>query len=284
MEILEQQFPEPSILPAPCAMRFISLLIEEFADEWANKWMMHFRWYRAGSDCDSEAYSRKIAVEMKSGAAVGGEGLEEEVSSMAAFFKERMLGRGFTVGSNEVTAPVIERSYMDAIALLNTHLQARAFLLGGRPCMADFGLSGQLYQCFQDVTAGELMRLHAPYVALWAERMVSPCIEPGATFESWATLSDTLEPFLSTQVQMFLQWSDANARALSSKQKDMSIELRDAQVWKQSVGGPQKYHGKALKEIRHKYGKVNSDNQLCAVMQRCGCHTFLCDPSQASKL
>ena len=102
MEILEKKIPEPSIIPSPCAVQFVSLLIEEFADEWANKWMMHFRWYRIGSEHDSEAYSRKIAVEMKSGAAVGSEELEDDLSSMAEFFKQRMLGRGFTVGSNEV--------------------------------------------------------------------------------------------------------------------------------------------------------------------------------------
>ena len=57
-----------------------------------------------------------------------------------------MLERGFTVGSNSVTAPFIEQSFLHSIELLETHLSVRSFLLGGAPSMADFGLAAQLYQ------------------------------------------------------------------------------------------------------------------------------------------
>ena len=122
------------------------------------------------------------------------EDLEAQLRSLAAGFQERMLDRGFTVGSNSVTAPVIEHSFLRSIELLETHLSGRSFLLGGSPSMADFGLAAQLYQmlcvslppcvnqqiaslseqplcaaqlsdaCVQDPTAGELMRLHTPEV------------------------------------------------------------------------------------------------------------------------
>ena len=113
---------------------------------------------------DYAAYTRKIAVEMASGAAPGAAGLEDKVSKAAAFFQDRMLDRGFTVGSNAVTAPLIERTFMDFLLLLNAHLEAgsittgvtagattgagagRPYVLGRSPCMADFGLAGQLYQ------------------------------------------------------------------------------------------------------------------------------------------
>ena len=73
------------------------------------------------------------------------------------------------MGSNSHTAAIIEQSFLDSIRLLNEHLKARPYLFGRCPSLADFGLWGQLYQCFQDVLAGELLRLHAPHVALWCE-------------------------------------------------------------------------------------------------------------------
>lgn len=73
------------------------------------------------------------------------------------------------VGSNSSTAPIIEQSFLDSIQLLELHLKARPYLFGGCPSLADFGLWGQLYQCFSDVLAGELIRLHAPKLALWCE-------------------------------------------------------------------------------------------------------------------
>src|ERR1700729_1778680 len=42
---MEKLFPEPSVHPEGAA-GFISALIEEFGDEWGNKWMFHYRWTR----------------------------------------------------------------------------------------------------------------------------------------------------------------------------------------------------------------------------------------------
>ncbi len=46
IESLEARVPEPSIHPDGGTLRFLSELIEEFADEWGNKWMFHYRWAR----------------------------------------------------------------------------------------------------------------------------------------------------------------------------------------------------------------------------------------------
>jgi len=46
IERIEKDHPEPSIHPADPAAKFISALLEEFGDEWGNKWMFHYRWAR----------------------------------------------------------------------------------------------------------------------------------------------------------------------------------------------------------------------------------------------
>ncbi len=43
---LEKRFPEPSVHPSDPAVAFLSALLEEFGDEWGNKWMFHYRWAR----------------------------------------------------------------------------------------------------------------------------------------------------------------------------------------------------------------------------------------------
>lgn len=278
---METLFPEPSIYPPDSTLRFLSELLEEFADEWGNKWMMHFRWYSRTSEADAASYSRRIATEMKSGAPLGTDGLNDEITQMADFFKSRMQGRGFTVGSNEHTAPIIEQSYLDTITLLDVHLKHRCYLFGHSPCLADFGLAGQLYQCLQDVTAGELMRLHAPNVADWCERMVNPRLVSVGGFEEWGELTETLEVFLRAQVSMFLRWSDANAHAVTRGSKEMSVDL-GGQIWQQSVGGPQRFHAKTLKEIRRKFAAAKTEH-LFDVLGRCGCLELLLDAG-ASKL
>lgn len=274
MEELEKRFPERSIHP-PGLSKFVSELLEEFGDEWGNKWMMHLRWYSSSSALSSEVFARRAAAEFCSGSPDA-----DAMTAMAKSFKERMLQRSFTVGSNASTAPIIEKSYMETLQLLERHLRHRPFLFGASPALADFGLSGQLLQCFGDVLAGELMRMHAPRVALWCEVMANP--QPEGDFEEWTTLAPTLEPLIASQVKLFLRWSDANAKALQSGQKDFVVDLGDGQMWSQSVGGPQRYHAKSLKELRRKFAAVPQAErqELEGLLQRCGCLELLMEPAK----
>ena len=75
------------------------------------------------------------------------------------------------VGSNPTTRPLIEASFKRMLEILDAHLAARPYLLGGRPAMADFGLWGQLYEAATDPTPGALMRASSPNVMAWVQRM-----------------------------------------------------------------------------------------------------------------
>ena len=55
---VEKLHPEPSIHPDEPVAQFISALIEEFGDEWGNKWMFHYRWAR---DVDQISSAGRIA-------------------------------------------------------------------------------------------------------------------------------------------------------------------------------------------------------------------------------
>ena len=124
LETLEARHPEPSIHPEDPALRFLSALLEEFGDEWGNKWMFHYRWAR---EADQRSAARRIAQVMLPDAQ--GEALEGAVGAVTA----RMTSRVWFVGSNAGTAPQIERSFQDAVARLEAHLAARPYLFGARP-------------------------------------------------------------------------------------------------------------------------------------------------------
>jgi len=65
IEQLESLNPEPSIHPPDPVAAFVSALLEEFGDEWGNKWMFHLRWAR---EVDQIAAAGRIA---SSGSSVG---------------------------------------------------------------------------------------------------------------------------------------------------------------------------------------------------------------------
>ncbi len=133
LERFEASRREPSVVPEDPALAFVSALLEEYGDEWANKWMFHYRW-RYQPDIWSTA--ERIACQMMEAQGT------LAVAQARAAVAERMMGRLGFVGSNPGTEPTIEASFKRALALLEAHLQARPYLLGGRPAMADLACGG----------------------------------------------------------------------------------------------------------------------------------------------
>lgn len=261
LERFEASHSEPSVTPADPALAFVSALLEEYGDEWGNKWMFHHRW-RYQPDVWSTA--ERIALQM-----MGAQGTLAVAQARAAV-AERMTRRLGFVGSNTATEPVIKASFARALGLIEAHLASRPYLLGGRPAMADFGLWGQLYEAATDPTPGALMRASAPKVMAWVQRMLSPR-EEGA-FETLDALAPTLEPLLSQEVgALFLPWSAANAAAIGRGDKSFTVNLGEVS-WAQE---PQKYHARSLAEIRAKFAAARGASGLEPLLAKTGCLAIL---------
>ena len=263
IEAVEAAHPQPTIHPPDAALRFLSALLEEFADEWGNKWMFHMRWAR---EVDQVEVSERFA---RAGLPRNGPVDEAKVQELARNIRERMVPRVWFVGANDVTAPQIEQSLADTLALLDAHLAARPYLLGGRPALADFGLWGQIYECSRDPTAGAVVA-KAPSVVAWIERMADA--ETLGDFEEWPALAPTLLPLLRDQVGgLFLPWSVANAAAIAAGEDEFDVTLK-GQRWTQK---PQKYHARSLAALKAKYAACAGDSALDAVLADSGCKEYL---------
>jgi len=257
IEHVEALHPQPSIHPGDAVANFISVLLEEFGDEWGNKWMFHYRWAR---EADQLSAAMRIARSMFPGAD------EAQFDKSVAMVRERMVGRVGFVGSNAQTAPQIEDSFRDAIAILEPHLANRAYLFGGRPAFADFAMWGQLYNAWTDPSPGAIINATSPNLLAWIHRMLWPRAE--GDFESWSSLAPTLTPLLERQVgRLFMPWTVANAAALASGKEEFSVDLA-GRAWTQK---PQKYHAKSLATLREKYNAVGDKTALDKVLESTGC-------------
>jgi glutathione S-transferase len=259
---MEKHYPQPSIDPDDPVTGFLSALIEEFGDEWGNKWMFHYRWAR---DVDQISSAGRIA---RMRAAEAG---EQEHAALAGQIRARMVDRVWFVGSNAVTAPQIEAGFLDMLGLLERHLAARPYLFGGRPALADFGLWGQIYEMWTDPTAGAIIGGGAPHVLDWVQRMLWPKAE--GPFEPWPALQPTLMPILTRQVGgQFMPWTSANEKALGEGKAEFSVTLgentKDERTWTQK---PQKYHARSLGQLRARYADVADKAGLDPVLEAAGC-------------
>jgi len=253
---MEMLFPQPSIRPEGVA-GFISELIEEFGDEWGNKWMFHYRWTREVDQlCSAGRIARMRAPRAN----------EAEYDTLTMQVRTRMAERLWFVGSNTQTAPQIETGFHEMLSLLDRHLTSRPYLFGGRPAYGDFGLWGQLYELWTDPTAGALIEGGAPHVLDWVHRMLWPRAE--GAFEPWPALAPTLLPILKTQVGgKFMPWTLANEKALAEGKDEFSVKLGD-EVWIQK---PQKYHARSLAMLRAKYAVAPDKAALDPILADAGC-------------
>ncbi|MGK2741268.1 glutathione S-transferase family protein [Tepidicaulis sp. LMO-SS28] len=262
IEKMEEKVPDPSIHPDDPVLDFLSALLEEYADEWGNKHMFHYRW---AYEPDQIQTARLIA-EMQAP-----DGDEETVKKVADFVRERMTGRRFFVGSSPETAPLIEASFKEAADLMEAHLEGRNYVMGGRPAFADFGLYAQFYEISTDPTAGAYLKKNCPNIMGWTERMLVGRKAEGA-FEDWDSLKRTLLPFLKEEVgARFLPWSAANASAIDQGKESFTVKLKGGDFTQQ----PQKYHARSLGVLRARYAKSGAKGRLDPVLEATGCLPYL---------
>ena len=221
---IEAGRPKQSATPDDPACQALSLLLEDYADEWLNKAMFLYRW---NSTAAAKASAKRQAEQIFAGYTVdAGDEIEKSIA-------KSMTGRLKLVGISKKTAPIIEASFERFLTLLNAHLEHHLFLFGGHPSVGDFALAGQLIQLLMDEPSAALIREKAPFVAAWCEFMEDP--RPGAPFENFASVSETLLPLIRDEVAVtYVAWADANAQSIAKKRKTIDVSM-DGAEYKQSV-------------------------------------------------
>ncbi len=237
---LESLRPGRSVIPPDPVVRFLDLLLEDYADEWLTKAMFHYRW----------AYPADVA---KGGAILPRwrrtDRPESEAAALGRLVAERQIGRLPVVGSNATTAPVIEASYARLLRLLDTHLERSRFLMGARPGASDFGMYGQLTQLTAfDPTPAALALERAPRVVAWVDLVEELSgLEPAAG--DWLrgdSIPDTLRALLGEVGRVYAPFLLANADALARGADRVECTI-DGRPWVQQ---PFPYQGKCLQWLR----------------------------------
>jgi hypothetical protein len=165
--------------------------------------------------------------------------------------------------------PVIEASFERTARLLERVLSNRAYLFGGRPCLADFGLAGQFAQLLSDPTPGAFLKANASSLVRWVDRMENP--DAQGEFITFAHAADDFAEFLRAEVaSVYLPWMAANADAVA---EDGLVRVQiDGRVFGQK---PQRYAAKALAEIQRKFQQVAANEVLLELMSSTGCREIL---------
>ncbi len=225
---LEKEHAGRAVVPPDPALRFLDELLEDYADEWLTKAMFHYRWHYA-ADIDKAG----TILPMWRGISAP----DDHLAAAKAMFSKRQIDRLYVVGSNTVTAPVIEASYRRYLTLLQAHLSVHPFLFGARPASADFAAYGQLTQLTHfDPTPMALSLEIAPRVFAWVDVVDDLSgLEPQDT--GWINageLPPTLMALLAEIARTYVPVMLANARAAAAGQPMVETEI-DGLKWTQQT-------------------------------------------------
>ncbi|MEM1403397.1 MAG: glutathione S-transferase N-terminal domain-containing protein [Pseudomonadota bacterium] len=248
---LEESHEERSVLPPDPALAFIDYLLEDFADEWCTKYMFHYRWY-AAADADNAGTILPLALSVTTPS--------EQHSKFKAFFSERQINRLYVVGSNDITAPVIDASYRRFLGAMEELLSIQPFLLGMRPSAGDFGLYGQLTQLVGfDPTPRAIAHELSPRTVAWVGIMADGSGQEPAEAD-WVALEqqpDALKGLLREIGRVYAPAQLANARAFAAGEKNWDCEI-DGAPWTQPTFP---YQAKTLRWTRDRYEALSEENR-----------------------
>lgn len=263
----EAEFSGREALPSNPVLNFFNYLIEDYADEWLTKSMFHYRWY----------YDADIA---KAGSILplwrGLQMPSEQHEKISAFVADRQISRLYVVGSNDVTAPIIEASYKRFLHIFDKIIEKQTFVLGARPSAADFGIYAQLTQLAKfDPTPMAICLEETPRVYAWTDVMDDlsgqVCDDEGWMAE--ADLAETLELLIAEIGRTYVPALLANAKALQAGEKNWSAIIDD-KPWEQPTFP---YQGRCLGWINEEFQKLDgqSQKQIRTILDNCDCEELL---------
>ncbi len=217
IEHFEQSRPEPAVTPRNPAVAFLSLLLEDYADEWLWRPAMHYRWSFPET---ARLMSSWLAEHL---------GERRAPAWMKRLYWRRRQYRTFVQGDGvtETTRAAVETTYLETLAALESIFARRAYVLGERPTEADFGFFASMFRhFFCDPAPARIMRERAPGVQEWVARMWN--LRPGRLTSGPLPdrLPGDLEALLEAVSTVYLPYLDANASAYAKGERNVSYQVR----------------------------------------------------------
>ena len=157
-------FSKHPIYPNDPLLLALAHLFELFGSHGLLRPAMHYRW---NFDAVNLPFLRETFRDVLPS------GLPKDAQD-AAFLQAsgRMRKAALAFGVNPQTERLVEESYAQFLQLMEQHLRAHPFMLGGHATIADYGLIGAMYAHLgRDPAPLQLMQVSAPNVYRWTERM-----------------------------------------------------------------------------------------------------------------
>lgn len=213
IEHLELLFPERAVLPPDPVQRFLCYALEDLADEWLYRPAVGSRWFfEENTQHGGWELARDVTCELP----LSGEQAFQMVSSYT-----RGTCEPFGVTQQNIQSWIDEllRPWM---RVLGAHLDARAYLFGDRPSLADFAIFGGNAAHFtNDPVCRRWVDEDGPAVVRHTHRLLEPEDQPFGDWNEDGDVPETLVAVLADLGRLYLPWV---SRATVDGQAELRFE------------------------------------------------------------
>jgi len=245
----ENEFPDRPVMPPDPVVRFIALLIEDYADEWLWRSAMHYRWsYEHGRELLSRILADEVTAHLK---------VPRVLRRNLLKYRQRM---GFVVGDGvtDETWDHVEQGYFNALKYMTLMLDNRPYLLGATPSVADIGFMGPMMRHFsQDPDPTAIMRWQGPAVFEWVGRAWNAGATAGAPAFVDEVPEDAL-PLLNEIAETHMVQLRENALGFGRGEKHFAMNVQGCQYRKIPVS---RYRVYCLERLREHFTELDAVSQ-----------------------
>mgnify|MGYP003314152495 CR=1 FL=1 len=188
--------------------------------------MFHYRWH---PEEDAKNAAKLLPI-LQEGVSIS----SDQHDIYSDYIYDRQVGRLGVVGSNKVTADLIEQSYIRTLRALDNHLERYSFIFGSRPSASDFALYGQLSQLIGfDPTPRRIAHEIAPRVIGWVSSLEDRSgLEDKENNLKLSDLPQTIHDLFQEMSTSYIPTLIANKQAIEKGKNEWEIDL-DNGKWKQ---------------------------------------------------
>jgi glutathione S-transferase len=245
---LDLKHPEPSVFPDDPALRFVSLLLEDYGDEWLWRPAMWWRWVPKSSRVTlgrriSKILSKRFAI------------------PLGLYFGWRQLNEWlWKDGVDKHNSDDVRDMLFRELEFLEPLFEDQTFILGSHPSIADFGYFASFFRHFgNDPISAEVMRRQGPNAYEWLARLwnAKQSKLPDRIEFQWPS-ADYWQPLLERIAKDYLPYLHQNALAFKAGQKRFDYQGHTL-AFKQTV--TTSYRVWCRQELQREFSSLNEADQ-----------------------
>lgn len=223
--LLNDRFSERSVIPNTPAQRATCFFLEDAFNHWLGKSCVHSRWcYSENVNWVGIRFGANLMFDKSIDAPLSKQEIEA-VSSLGQMMKE-----GFGKSACEVNGvgpdaqQIVKADFQAMLNVLAEHFAHHEYLLGARPCLADFALAGAFKAHYTlDPEPRSWLGEHEAVLSDYKNRLFAdsaPELQPWLADDQ---LPESLMPILDYLQTSYFDYAIANLKAVAADEKYVSF-------------------------------------------------------------